>query len=189
MTTADAETLLAEGYRARREGRSGDARVQFAEAVEQARRAGDRAPLALALAGLGQIERDLGQTGAALECYGEAVRILRTLDLPLRLAHTVRHEGDILQGAGRPGAAIPCFVEALDIFRKHPETPPLDLANTLRGFALARSAAGARKEAVLLWQEAGEIYAAAGVEAGVSESERQVAQLRAHPGKDASGLG
>jgi hypothetical protein len=73
--------------------------------------------------------------------------------------------------------AAPCYAEALEIYRANQATPPLDLANTLRGYALLRGEMGCREEAKLLWIEAGQLYTAAEVQAGVDESERQVALL------------
>jgi len=67
------------------------------------------------------------------------------------------------------------YNEALEIYRNSPETPQLDLANTLRGFALLKDGDG--EEALLLWQEASYLYAASGVDAGVSECELQIAFL------------
>jgi tetratricopeptide (TPR) repeat protein len=171
------ETLLHEGYRARREDRLAEAKDCFAEAVDLSRTVGDEAALAKALTGLGQIDRDLGETDAALSHYEDAVVICRTLNDPLRLAHTVRHVGDILRNRGKLGLAAPCYEEALGIYRRHEETPPLDLANAIRGYALVKAGTGDKEEAVELWLEAGGLYAAVGVQAGVAESEAQVACL------------
>jgi tetratricopeptide (TPR) repeat protein len=93
------------------------------------------------------------------------------------LAHTVRHVGDILQDQAKLDLAEPCYREALDIYRCHPETPPLDLANTLRGYALLKGAQGRAQEASLLWLEARTLYMETSVAAGVTESERQIARL------------
>jgi tetratricopeptide (TPR) repeat protein len=179
MMSSTPEALLRQGYQARREDRLADAKTRFTEAVDLCRTADDKAMLAQALTGLGQIERDLRETDAALRHYEDAVAIYRTLDDPLVLAHTVRHVGDILQNQGKLESAAPCFVEALEIYRRHEETPALDLANALRGYALLKASTGDKEEAKRFWQEAGVLYAAAGVKAGVAESERQVARLTA----------
>jgi tetratricopeptide (TPR) repeat protein len=171
------KALLELGYQARREDRLAEAKACFAEAADLCRAAGDGAMLARALTGLGQIERDLHETAAALGHYEDAVVIYRTLDDPLVLAHTVRHVGDILRNQGKLELAAPCYDEALEIYRRHEETPPLDLANAIRGYALLKASIGDKEEAAKLWQEAGVLYAAVGVEVGVAESERQVAQL------------
>jgi tetratricopeptide (TPR) repeat protein len=177
MMGSTTETLLRQGYQARREDRLAEAKARFEEAVGLSRAADDSAMLARALTGLGQIERDLHEIAAALGHYEDAVSIYRTLDDPLVLAHTVRHVGDILRSQGKLELAAPCYGEALEIYRRHAETPPLDLANALRGYALLKASVGDKKVSAKLWQEAGVLYAAVGVEAGVAESERQVAQL------------
>jgi tetratricopeptide (TPR) repeat protein len=175
---ADAsETLLSRGYEARREHRLADAREIFATAVEHYRKTGEQNLLAQSLTGKGQIERDLHHGDAALRLYEEAVAIYRSLDDPLRLAHTIRHLGDILRHEQQHAPAEACYSEALQIYRLHAETPPLDLANALRGFALLKDSNGDTAAAASLWREAGNLYATVNVQAGVDESKRQLALL------------
>jgi tetratricopeptide (TPR) repeat protein len=169
--------LLSLGHEARSEKRLKDARDYFARAVDGCRKANDKTLLAEALCGLGQIERDLGNTGDALKHYGAAVELLRGLDAPLLLAHAVRHVGDILRGQGQLAKAAPCYEEALAIYRGHDETPPLDLANAIRGYALLKADLVDPEEATFLWYEAMGLYAGCGVEAGVAECKSQIAFL------------
>jgi len=133
--------------------------------------------LANSLIGLGQIERDLKNTGAALQHYTEAVDISRGPATPLRLAHTVRHLADIFREDGSIESARPLYEEALKIYREHPDTPPLDLANAIRGFALLRGSAGENDESRILWEEARTLYKSVNVQAGVDESDAQIARL------------
>ena len=179
MMSGAPEKLLKQGYQARREDRLTAAKAHFAEAIDLCRQADDRAMLARALTGRVQIESDLHETSAALSDYEDAVAIYRTLDDPLVLAHTVRHLGDILREQGKVELADPCFVEALEIYRGRDDFAPLDLANAIRGYALLKASVGEKAEATKLWKEAGALYAAVGVQAGVTESEAQVARLTA----------
>jgi tetratricopeptide (TPR) repeat protein len=119
----------------------------------------------------------MGDLEGALRHYEDAVQIYRSLDNALALAHTVRHVGDILRNLDRLELAEPCYSEALSIYRSHPESSPLDLANTIRGFALLKVSTGDGVEAKLLWQEAARLYAAVDVQAGAAEAERQIALL------------
>ena len=153
------------------------ARRDLVEAVALARRDQDPLQLAKTLTALGQIERDLHHTDVALQHYEEVADIYRTVDIPLALAHAIRHVGDIHQEAGDLKLAEPCYFEALKIYRAHAETPPLDLANTIRGLALLKEALGERQEAKALWQEALDLYASVNVEDGVKESSRRLALL------------
>ncbi len=143
--------MLMQGHQARRDHRLDDARRIFTEAVEAARLSKDRPWLAQAYTELGRIERDLREIDAALLHYGEAAAIYRRLEESLRLAHTV--------------------------YRAHPETPPLDLANAIRGYALLQEEIGEKQEALALWREARELYAAVNVRAGVDEGDRRIARL------------
>ena len=191
--SAAIESLLKEGYQARRAHRLADAKAAFAQAAALSQESENQAFLAQSLTGLGQIERDLGEIEASLQHYQQAVAILRAFDDPLSLAHTIRHVGDILRESNQPAPALPCYEEALTIYRSHPETNTLDLANTLRGYALLQTAFGNIPAAIELWKEAGTLYDQAWREPespwtqsdlapGIAESETQVALLSSRLG-------
>jgi tetratricopeptide (TPR) repeat protein len=169
--------LRVRAHQARRENRPNDARQDLIEAVALCRQECKGIDLARALADLGQIERDLHCNDAALKNYEEAVAIYRAAGDVLGWAHTVRHVGDILRNMGRRDLAEPCFRTALDLYRGDARTAPLDLANTLRGYALLMDDNGESVRAKPLWQEARDLYAAVGVDAGVKESSRRLALL------------
>ena len=171
------DSLVAEGYRARRENRLADAQVCFAEAVDLYRTTDDKLQLAQALAGLGQIARDLGDTGAAVQHYRASVDLFRTQPDALALAHTVRHLGDILRHRGDLAESARCYEEALTIYGDANAPRPLDLANAIRGYALLKVRLGDPKESARLWRRAGELYESVGVESGVAESKAQIASL------------
>ena len=128
---------------------------------------------------MGQIERDLDNNNAALQHYREAVGILKGRPNRLRFAQTIRHLADILREGGSAAEAAVCYEEALKVYREHTETPPLDLANTLCGFALLKGGTGENEQANSLWREARSLYESVNVQAGVEESERQIARLKA----------
>lgn len=172
------DNLLRQASQARREHRLADAKRDLIEAVALCRNAGRGIELAEALAGLGQIERDIQHSDAALRHYEEAVSIYRAEGDALKLAHTIRHLGDIHRHEGHRELAEPCYREALNLYRSHDRTPPLDLANAIRGLAILQSEAGEVPEARLLWEEAGQLYAAVKVAAGVAESSRRLALLQ-----------
>ncbi len=177
MMSIPATELLSHGRIARSERRLADAKKYFAEAVERCRKGNDRLLLAQALSGLGQIERDLGNPAAALRHYGSAVDLRRAEDDPLVLAHTIRHVADILREERQLAKAALYYEEALEIYRKHEQTPALDLANAIRGYALLKADLGDPQEATFLWHEAMALYADLGVQAGVTESQSQIAFL------------
>jgi tetratricopeptide (TPR) repeat protein len=153
---------------ARREHRLNDAHRDLFDAVLLCRQNGTPLELVQVLKALGQIERDLGQPEAALRLYEEAGAICRHLNDPLMLAHTIRHVGDIQRNLGRLSEAQSCYDEALTIYRNH-DPNPLDLANALRPLALLKEAIGQKDQVRALWEEARNLYAIAGVEAGVAE--------------------
>jgi tetratricopeptide (TPR) repeat protein len=172
------DELLELALEARRENRLADARQYLVEVVNRYREADAQVDLAKALTRLGQIERDMRHSDAALRNYGEAAAIYRAAEEELHLAHSVRHLGDIYQKEGHPGLAEPCYHEALAIYRSHVQTPPLDLANAIRGLAILKGEMGEAAEARLLWEEAKVLYAAANVKVGVEESLRRLTRLQ-----------
>jgi tetratricopeptide (TPR) repeat protein len=172
-----ARVFLEQAARARRSWRLLYAHRDFLEAVTLSRETGARPDLIHALKGLGQIERDLGHGDAARPLYEEAVALCRLEDNPLQLAHTVRHLGDIHQDAGRLDLAEPCYREALTIYQGDQRTAPLDLANTLRPFALLHEKLGHTKPAIEFWTDARNLYATVNVQAGVDESAEHLTRL------------
>jgi tetratricopeptide (TPR) repeat protein len=170
----EVEELIAAGYRARREQRPDAAEAAFIEAARLAEEAGERLLLARALTEVGRMARDAGRGQDALAHYSSAVEVLRALDEPLRLAHTVRHVGDILRQWGQPEKACGCYDEALAIYRADGGTPPLDLANTLAGYGRTRDDLRDIEAAAALWQEARDLYASLGLQAGVDEADRRL---------------
>ena len=77
-----------------------------------------------------------------------------------------------LKCSGRSGCD-----EALAIYRAHPETQPLDLANAIRSMAVLKQETGDRRRAIALWSEARELYASLQVDAGVKECTARLAML------------
>src|SRR5579863_8893774 len=177
MTRESIDARIAAGYQARRESRLAEAMTDFNAAIEECRQSRETLRLARALSGLGQIERDLGDTESAAGHYRESVAILRAGGPSLALAHTVRHLGDILRGRGELEEADAAYREALAIYRADAKSTPLDLGNTLRGYALLRAAAGDKAAALEMWQAAGALYEIVGVQAGIDESRAQIAEL------------
>ncbi|MGO8986128.1 MAG: hypothetical protein ACLQFM_15195 [Terriglobales bacterium] len=171
------DKLLQRSVQARRDRRLEDAERDLVEAVAISRTSGVRVELARALTALSQIERDRHCTEDAFCHYEEAAGLYRAEGDTLRLARTVRHAGDIQREAGHPELAEPCYHGALSLYRGHAGTPPLDLANAIRGLAILKSDAGETTAAKALWEEARALYAAVNVEAGVVESSRRLALL------------
>lgn len=171
------EKLFAEAHLARREHRPADAKRLLLEAVKIARANNVPGDLARALAALGQIERDLRNKQVALELYQEAAAIYHAQGDVLRLAHAIRHVGDIYLEDDKWAPAELCYQDALKMYRTNPDTSPLDLANTIRGYAILKQKLDQSDEAKQLWTEAKGLYESVNVEAGVAESKRRLAQL------------
>jgi tetratricopeptide (TPR) repeat protein len=180
MVSGAPESLLEQGRIAKREGRLEDATDLFRKALTESRASDNRALRAMLLEELAYIERNLCDLEVAERHYRESAEIYRSLDNPLKTAHTVRHAADILREQKKPKQAAPLYVESLAIYRGHKETPSLDLANAIRGFALLKEQTGERDQALSLWSEAGELYDLTGIDAGVSECRARIESLSAN---------
>ena len=165
---------FARGYQARKENRLADARAIFFKAVRSAAEEGDRADLAEALCGLGQAERGIGNLLAASHHYQGAAVLYREIGPPASLAHALRHEADILRELGQPAEAEPLYREAEGIYRQAGQGAGLDLANTLRGLALAYESSGKTDASRSLFEEARALYAKCNVRAGVAECDEKL---------------
>jgi len=124
----------------------------------------------------GESARRANDLRAAKKSYEEAVALLRNSPDKLKFAHAVRHLGDVYVQLQDWSRAEPCFVEALNIYRSQPEARVLDFANAIRGFAVLKDKTGKPEESSGLWAEAGRMYQAEGVQAGIEECSRHTGQ-------------
>jgi tetratricopeptide (TPR) repeat protein len=168
------EMLLQQGRTAKREHRSEDARRLFQQALEKNMDHGLRAVLFEELA---YVQRSLRDLDASREHYLRSCEIYCSLGDPLKTAHTMRHAADILREQQISDKAELFYSEAIEIYRRHKQTPPLDLANSIRGFALLKEELGDRATALRLWHEARDLYHLAGIDAGISECAARIDSL------------
>jgi tetratricopeptide (TPR) repeat protein len=177
MTHRTPESLLEQGRKAKSERRPEDARSAFQEALTECH-GNEEGPLVAPLyEELAYVERNLRDLESAERHYRKASDLYRRLDNLLKTAHTMRHAADILREQNKWDESALLYAETLEIYRNHQETPPLDLANAIRGFALPKEDQEDPEQAVRLWQEAGKLYEMTGIEAGVAESRRRIGLL------------
>jgi tetratricopeptide (TPR) repeat protein len=177
MVSAAPESLLELARIAKKERRLEEAAELFRKALTECVPSDSPAMCATLYEELAYVERNLQDLNTSLKLYRQASRVYRDLGNTLKAAHTMRHAADILREQKRVDEAAPLYTEALEIYRKHNDTPPLDLANAIRGFALLKEGVGDRTEALRLWREARDLYELTGVEAGVLESDRRIGLL------------
>jgi tetratricopeptide (TPR) repeat protein len=126
----------------------------------------------------GKQARARGHLDAARAHYAEAAEIYRRDDNRLAYAHTIRHIADMYLGEAKHAEARPLYEEALEIYRSSLDTKLLDLANTVRPYALLNEAIGNLEAARQHWQEAGNLYASLRLDVGVEECGKHLAALR-----------
>jgi tetratricopeptide (TPR) repeat protein len=88
--------------------------------------------------------RKEGNLPLARECYAEAAQLYRDQKDVLAYAHSIRHIADIYQQEKNPASARTLYEEALEIYRSNLGTRLLDLANTVRPYAILIEEAGDR---------------------------------------------
>jgi tetratricopeptide (TPR) repeat protein len=177
MATHTPESLFEQARNAKRNHHLNDAASLFRSALKESRTSEDHALRATLYEELAYVERNLRDLEAAQEHYLQSAEIYRRLDSPLKTAHTLRHAADILREQNKLEEAARSYSEALAIYRQNRETPPLHLANAIRGFAILKTDLGERQQALKLWQEARDLYRQENIAAGVSESSTRIASL------------
>lgn len=177
MDAASVRHRLQLGFAARGAGKLQDAEANMLAAVASARESGDPALLGQALAGLGQIERDLDRHRDAVACYTEALALARQHSDPLQIAFIARHIGDVLLDTGDLVPAERHLREALAIERADPCTPQLEVANCLLSMGRLESSLGNPDTARSLLTEARVIYNTLEITAGVTDCDERLAAL------------
>ncbi len=117
----------------------------------------------------GRQARKDNDLSAAREHYAEAAKIYRDQNNLSDYAHTIRHIADMHRDESNLVEAKVFYEEALEIYRGNLNTKILDLANTIRPYALLSEKLGDFELARQLWQEARTLYGSLRVTAGVSE--------------------
>ncbi len=173
------DLAIGRAMKAQQERRLADARSAWSDAVELSRQQDNQPELARALRSLGEVERKLHDGPGARLHYEEAVTVCRRVSDPLAFAHTIRHLGDVYHDSDISEMALRCYREALEVYRAHPGAAPLDLANAIRSMAVLTAELNELHLARALWEEAQELYSSVGVQAGIDESNRRLAALKA----------
>lgn len=109
--------------------------------------------------------------------YAEAAKHYREQNDVLAYAHAIRHIADIYQQERNPVQAKPLYEEALEIYRSNLGTRVLDLANTVRPYALLMEEQGDADSAMKLWEEARNLYGSLRISEGVAECNKHIARL------------
>jgi len=126
----------------------------------------------------GSQARREGRLSDAREHYMGAARLHREKNDVLAYAHTIRHIADIFLQERNLSQARPLYEESLEIYRSSLQTKLLDLANTVRPYALLIEEQGDSVSAIELWEEARNLYASLRIEEGVSECNKHISHLR-----------
>ena len=115
---------------------------------------------------------------AARAHYAGAAEIYLGEENRLAYAHTIRHIADMFLDEAKHSEAKPLYEEALEIYRSSLDTKLLDLANTVRPYALLNEATGNLKLAREHWLEARNLYASLRLDVGVEECGKHLAALQ-----------
>ena len=125
----------------------------------------------------GRQARKENRLAAARTHYAEAAQIYRVQNNSLAYAHTIRHIADMHLDELNLVEAEPLYEESLELYRGNFDTKLLDLANTVRPYALLNEKIGNLETAKQLWQEARNLYASLRLEAGIQECEAHLAKF------------
>lgn len=119
--------------------------------------------------------REEGRASEAHDAYARAAALSRESGQPLLQAHALRHLSDLDREADRLEQALAHAGQASALYRANGQEASLDRANALRLTALALDGLRRASAATAAWTEARDLYAEAGVAAGVAECEARLA--------------
>ncbi len=174
------KSLLKQASSARSRGEAAESERLFKEAAAQAE-ATQSIERAEALTGVAQARRDKGDRLGAAIYYAEAITLFRTTNASTQLAHTLRHAAEVRSELKEYGVASTQIEESIRLLRSpqytnsdeaEPLDVTLDLANALRVSAL-----NDERRALQAWAEAEQLYTAADIPAGVTESQQHRERL------------
>jgi tetratricopeptide (TPR) repeat protein len=131
-------------------------------------------PIAAESIAAGKQARAEGRLDAARAHYAEAAEIYNSANDRLAYAHTIRHIADMFLHESRHAEAKPLYEEALEIYRTSLGTKLLDLANTIRPYALLLETTGDHAAARKHWQEARNLYASLRLEPAITECDKHL---------------
>jgi len=171
----DPETLLERGREAREAGRPDEASDLFLQAVAEARWAGKPALLVHALMTQGRAARSMKRLEAALHSFHEAAALCSgnggvEAEALLEIAAVLREQE-------KTAEAKAAYHRALDRIQSNPVASSFDEARCLQGLATLEEATNP-EEAVLLWQGATSLYAAAQAHDRCAECQQHLAFLQ-----------
>lgn len=110
----------------------------------------------------------------ARNAYARAAALSRESGAPLLQAHALRHLSDIDREADHLEQALAHAEQAAALYRANGQGASLDMANALRLTALALDGLRRAEPALAAWTAARDLYADAGVAAGVAECQRRL---------------
>jgi tetratricopeptide (TPR) repeat protein len=119
-----------------------------------------------------------GKLPLARQYYIDAAKLHREEGSILAYAHAIRHVADIHREEKNPASAKPLYEEVLEIYRSNLDTKLLDLANTVRPYALLIEEEGDFVRALTLWEEARNLYRSLRIDQGVTECSRHISHLQ-----------
>jgi hypothetical protein len=115
-----------------------------------------------------------GRAGDARNSYARAAALSRESSAPLLQAHALRHLSDLDREADHLEQALAHAEQAAALYRANGRGTSPDLANALRLTGLALDGLRKPEQARAAWSAARDLYADAGVAAGVAECERRL---------------
>ena len=126
---------------------------------------------------LRQIESDQGNLEKAIEYSRESIKYYKNSGSQTQIAHSVRHLADLEREVGNTKSSLDHYGDALSIYRESDHTHPLDLANTLRGYAIALEIHEPGSNAIEVWKEVRTLYSQLNLQEGVDEADENLNRL------------
>lgn len=95
-----------------------------------------------------------------------------------KIAHAIRHVADLQSQLGRTKEAVENYEKAIKTYRSPESNSDMDLANALRGYAIALEKSGEKKDALKTWKEVKGLYGKYDIQEGVDEASHSIQKIK-----------
>ena len=125
-----------------------------------------------------QLEADHGRYEKAAKFSLQSIAYYQQAQRPDLVAHATRHLADLQTNLGELAAAVANYQKAISIYREQAQSPPGNMANALRAYAVLLEKMDQVKEAIPIWEQVKSMYTSLGLAAGIKEAEESLHRLK-----------
>ncbi|TQV70922.1 tetratricopeptide repeat protein [Aliikangiella marina] len=177
MNHSSVEKLLISAWKYRREGDYQTAGTLVDQAIQLSSE-DDYANRGRAFHILAQFEADQNEFKNALNYYQQSQAFYEKTELQDKVAHSIRHVADTFYSLNEIEKARAQYESAIKMYNTQADTNDVDIANTLKGYALVLEKQNENEAAKKKWSTILSIYEKYNIQSGINEAKGKIEQLQ-----------